>query len=117
MASSRIISRILVPTTLGRLSTMGNMSGQVRHFFNRNPNNLPDLFFGSTRNVFRDLDREFERMQKQFDNYFRDFTGTNNRPLANFLRTGANGKYFYFLLFKNLIILSLLLFRKQYDCY
>jgi hypothetical protein len=91
MASSRIVSRLLTPTTLGRLSIIGNTSVPVRHFFNHNSRNLPDVFLGSASNVFRDLEKEFDRMQSRFDNYFQ---GTNeNRSLANTSRSGANGKY------------------------
>ena len=96
MASSRIVSR-LVPTTLSRLSTMGNTSGPVRHFFSRNPRNLPDIFLGSTSNVFRDLEREFDRMQRQFDNYFRSGTRANdNRSLVDHSHSNTNGKYLSF---------------------
>ena len=95
MASSRVLSRVLVPSTLSRLSAIGNMSGPVRHFFYRNPRNLPDIFLGSTSNVFRDLEREFDRMQRQFDHFFRDGNNTNdNRSLVNHSRGGANGNYF-----------------------
>jgi len=91
MASSRIISRLLVPTTLSRLSTIGNTSGPIRHIFYRNPRNLPDIFLGSTPNVFRDLEKEFQRMQRQFDNYF---NGSNdNRSLVNYSRDDSTGKY------------------------
>ncbi len=94
MASSRIVSRLLVPTTLSRLSTIGNTSGPVRHLFSRNPRNLPDIFLGSSSNVFRDLEKEFERMQRQFDNYFRGGNNTNdNRSLVNYSRGDKNGKY------------------------
>jgi hypothetical protein len=97
MASSRIISRLLVPTTLSRLSTIGNTSSPVRHFFSRNPRNLPDIFLGSSSNVFRDLEREFDRMQKQFDNFFRSGIHANdNRSLIDYSRGGMNGKYFPF---------------------
>jgi HSP20 family molecular chaperone IbpA len=96
MASSRIISRLLVPTTVGRLSMIGNTSGPVRHFFNRNPRNLPDIFLGSTSNVFRDFDREFDRMQRQFDNYFRgNITNNDNRSLINSPQGGTNGKFIF----------------------
>jgi len=91
MASSRIVSRLLVPTTLSRLSSIGNTSGPVRHFFSHNPKNLPDIFLGSSSNVFRDLEREFDRMQRQFDNYFRGGSNTNdNRSLVNYSRGGTN---------------------------
>jgi hypothetical protein len=97
MASSRIVSRLLVPTTLSRLSTIGNTSGPVRHFFSRNPTNLPDIFLGSSSNVFRDLEREFDRMQRRFDNYFRGTTRANdNRSLVDYSRGNTNGKYFPF---------------------
>jgi hypothetical protein len=97
MASSRIVSR-LIPATLSRLSTIGNTSSPVRHFFSRNPRNLPDIFLGSTSNVFRDLEREFDRMQRQFDNYLRGGTRTNdNRSLVDSSLGNANGKYFPFL--------------------
>jgi len=86
MASSRIVSR-LVPMTLGRLSTIGNTSGPVRHFFSRNPRNLPEVFLGSTSNIFRDFEREFDRMQRQFDNFFRG--GNDNRSLMNYFRRGV----------------------------
>src|SRR5689334_14285299 len=96
MASSRIISRLIVPTTRNHLSRVVNTSVPVRYFFNRNPKNLPDLFFGSSTNVFRDLEREFERMQRQFDNFFRGTSpSTDNRSLTNFSRGGTNGKYFF----------------------
>jgi len=91
MASSRIISRLLVPTTLSRLSSIGNTSGPIRHIFYRNPRNLPDIFLGSTSNVFRDLEKEFQRMQRQFDNVF---NGSNdNRSLVNYSRGDSTGKY------------------------
>ena len=90
MASSRIVSRLLVPTTLNRLSLIGNTSGPVRHFFYRNPRNLPDIFLGSSSNVFRDLEREFDRMQRQFDSVFRGNTTNDNRSLIT--RDGTNGK-------------------------
>jgi hypothetical protein len=97
MASSRIVSRLLVPTTLSRLSTIGNTSGPVRHFFSRNPRNLPDIFLGSSSNIFRDLEREFDRMQRQYDNYFRGATRANdNRSLVDYSRGNTNGKYFPF---------------------
>ncbi|CAM4780758.1 unnamed protein product [Rotaria magnacalcarata] len=50
MASFRIISRLLVPTTLSRLAT---------------------------------VEREFDRMQRQFDNYFRGNVTNDNRSLIN----------------------------------
>jgi hypothetical protein len=90
MASSRIVSRLLVPTTLNRLSLIGNTSGPVRHFFYRNPRNLPDIFLGSSSNVFRDLEREFDRMQRQFDSVFRGNTTNDNRSLVT--RDDTNGK-------------------------
>lgn len=94
MASSRIVSRLLVPTTRSCLSTIGNTSGPVRYFFNRNPRNLPDIFLGSSSNVFRDLEREFDRMQRQFDNYFRGGNNANdNRSLVTSPRGRQNGKY------------------------
>jgi hypothetical protein len=94
MASSRIISRLIVPTTLSRLSTIGNMSSPVRYIFSRNPRNLPDIFLGSSSNVFRDLEREFDRMQRQFDHFFRSGINTNdNQSLVNYSRDGINGKY------------------------
>ncbi|CAF0917723.1 unnamed protein product [Rotaria sp. Silwood1] len=89
MASTRIISRLLVPTTLCRLSTIGNMSGPVRHLFYRNPRNLPDVFRGTTSSIFRDLEKEFERMQQQFDNYFRGGSANDNQSLVNY-SFGAN---------------------------
>jgi hypothetical protein len=89
-SSSRIVSRLLVPTTLSRLSTIGSASSPVRHFFYRNPRNLPDIFLGSSSNVFRDLEREFDRMQRQFDQYFR--SGNNNQSLVNYSPGGTNGK-------------------------
>jgi hypothetical protein len=90
MASSRIVSRLLVPTTLNRLSTIGSTSGPVRHIFFDNSRNLPDIFHGSSSNVFRDLEREFDRMQQRFDNYFR--SGNNNQSLANYSPGNTNGK-------------------------
>ncbi|CAM4778121.1 unnamed protein product [Rotaria magnacalcarata] len=83
MASFRIISRLLVPTTLSRLATVGNINGPVRHLLYRNPRNLPGVFLGSTSNIFRDLEREFDRMQRQFDNYFRGNVTNDNRSLIN----------------------------------
>lgn len=102
MASSRIVSRLL-PTTLSCLSRMGTTNGSMRHFFYRNPRNLPDVFLGSTRNVFRDLEREFEHMQRQFDNYFRGSTENNNQSLVNHSRAVTNGKWFY--IFESYIII------------
>jgi hypothetical protein len=97
MASTRIVSRLLVPTTLNRLSIIGNSSGPVRHLFYRNPRNLPDIFLGSSSNVFRDLEREFDRMQRQFDNYFRSGNNPNNNlSLVDSSQSGTNGKYFLF---------------------
>ncbi|CAF0866552.1 unnamed protein product [Rotaria sordida] len=86
MASTRIISRVLVPTTLCRLSTIGNIGTPIRHFFYRNPGNLPDVFRGTASSVFRDLEREFDRMQRQFDNYFRGNTADDSRSLTNYSR-------------------------------
>ena len=92
MASARIVSRVLAPTTLNRLAVLGNGQGPVRHFFYRNPRNLPDVFVGSTSNLFRDLEREFDRMQRQFDNVFRGNTsGNQNRSLTETSRGGNNG--------------------------
>lgn len=92
MASSRIVSR-LVPTTLHRLA-LGSGQGPIRHFFYRNPRNLPDVFLGSTSSLFRDLEREFDRMQRQFDNFFRSSVGNNNRSLVDASRGGSsNGKF------------------------
>lgn len=94
MASSRIGSRLLVPTTRCGLSMIGNTSGPIRTFFYRNPRNLPDVFLGSSSNVFRDLEREFERMQRNFDHFFRGSNANNtvdNRSLTNYTG-GANGK-------------------------
>ncbi|CAF3310654.1 unnamed protein product [Rotaria socialis] len=83
MTSSRIISRLIVPTTLSRLATLGNINGPVRHLVYRSPRNLPGVFLGSTSNIFRDLEREFDRMQRQFDNYFRGNVANDNRSLIN----------------------------------
>lgn len=95
MASSRVVSRLLVPTTLSRLSTVGSVGSPVRHFIYRNPKNLPDIFLGSSSNVFRDLEKEFDRMQRQFDHFFRGGNNTNdNRSLVNYSRDGTNGNYF-----------------------
>ena len=94
MASSRIVSRLLVPTTRRGLSMIGNTSGPIRTIFYRNPRNLPDIFLGSSSNVFRDLEREFERMQRNFDHFFRGSNTNNtvdNRSLTNYTG-GANGK-------------------------
>ncbi|CAF0719272.1 unnamed protein product [Adineta steineri] len=96
MASSRLILRLVAPNSLSRLSTIGNTNGSIRHFFYRNPRNLPDVFLGSSSNVFRDLEKEFERMQRQFDNYFRGSNNNNNintndnRSLANYSRDSTN---------------------------
>ncbi|CAF3048039.1 unnamed protein product [Rotaria sp. Silwood2] len=90
MASTRIISRLIVPNTLCRLSAVGNMGGPIRHLFYRNPRNLPDVFLGTTSSVFRDLEREFERMQRQFDNYFRGNSLNDNQSLVNFSRSDTN---------------------------
>ncbi|UJR38258.1 hypothetical protein I4U23_030931 [Adineta vaga] len=93
MASSRIVSRLLVPTTRCGLSMIGNTCGPVRTFFYRNPRNLPDVFLGSSSNVFRDLEKEFDRMQRQFDNYFRGSNTNNandNRSLMNYTGNNTN---------------------------
>ena len=94
MALSRVISRLLIPGTWSRLSMIGNVNGSIRHFFYRHPKYLPDVF-GSTLNIFRDLEREFERMQRQFDNYFRNQTGINDRSLVSFPRSGTSGEKFW----------------------
>ena len=97
MAATRIVSRLRVPTTLNRLSAIGNSSGPVRHFFSRN---LPDLHFGpSSNNIFRDMEKQFDRMQRQFDHYFRGLTGatgranrSNTNSLVNYPSGFANGR-------------------------
>lgn len=97
MASSRIVSRLLVPATRGGLSLIGHTGGPTRTFFYRNSRNLPEIFLGSSANVFRDLEREFERMQRQFDHVFRGGASNNanandNRALTNYTRGATNGK-------------------------
>lgn len=97
MAATRIVSRLRVPTTLNRLSAIGNSSVPARQFFSRN---LPDLHFGhSANNVFRDMEKQFDRMQQNFDRYFRGFTGAtgrgntdNTNSLVNYPSGFANGK-------------------------
>jgi hypothetical protein len=96
MASSRIVSRLLVPTTRSCLSTIGKTNMPIRHFFARNPRNLPDVFLGSSSNIFRDLEREFDRMQRQFDNVFRGWNTNDNRSLIS--RGETNGKYFFLII-------------------
>lgn len=114
MASSRILSRVLVPTKLNRLAVLGNGQGPIRHFFYRNPRNLPDVFLGSTSNMFRDLEREFERMQRQFDHFFRNNASSdnnNNRSLVDYSRGGNNGKFCFDILTK----FHLDVFSERYD--
>jgi len=93
MSSSRIVSRLLLPTTRYGLSMMGHTGAPVRTFFYRNPRNLPDVFLGSSSHVFRDLEREFDRMQRQFDHFFRGGSANNagdNQALTNYTRGGTN---------------------------
>ena len=93
MSSSRLVSRLLVPTTICRRSLIGNGNGPIRHLFYRNSRNLPDVFLGSASNLFRDLEREFDRMQRQFDGYLRhDNNANQDRSLLNYPRDTANGK-------------------------
>ena len=97
MSSSRLVSRLLVPTTVCRRSLIGNANGPIRHLFYRNPRNLPDVFLGSASNLFRDLEREFDRMQRQFDGYFRHDNNTSqNRSPVNYPRDTANGENYSF---------------------
>jgi HSP20 family molecular chaperone IbpA len=68
--------------TLSRLSTISSKSGPVRSFCNHHHRNLPETYFGSASNIFKIWEKEFERMQQQFDNYFRDLK--NNQPITNY---------------------------------
>jgi hypothetical protein len=92
MALSRFASRLLAPMTLSRLSMIGSKSGPVRSFFHHHRRNLPETYFASASNIFKSWEKEFERMQEQFNNYFRDLK--NNRPITNY-SPGGNGKFYF----------------------
>ncbi|CAF0918972.1 unnamed protein product [Rotaria sordida] len=83
MASSRVVSRLLAPTTLSRLSTIGSKSGPVRYFWHHHHHrkNLAETYFGSASNVFQRWEKEFDRIQEQFNHFFQDLK--NNRSLTN----------------------------------
>ena len=89
----RILTRRILPLTTNRLSLIGNTNGSMRHLLHRNPRNLPDLFFGSTSNLFGELEKEFDRMQRRFDKYFQNY---ENEPqsLTTYPKFSANGKFY-----------------------
>jgi len=91
MASSRVVSRLLTPITLSRLSAVSNKSSPIRYFWHHHHQrrNLPETYFGSMSNVFERWEKEFDRMQQQFNNFFQDLK--NNRTVTSFSPSG-NGK-------------------------
>jgi hypothetical protein len=95
MASSRIVSRPLVPTTRSCLWTIGKTNVPVRHFFPRTPRNLPAIF-GASSNIFQDLEGEFDRIHRQFDHFFRNWNTGDNQSLIS--RGGINGKYLFLII-------------------
>lgn len=82
MASSRVLSRLLTPTTLSRIVGKNGGGGAVRQFWHHHHRkNLPEQYIGPISNVIERVEKEFERMQQQFNNFFQDIK--NNRPLTN----------------------------------
>jgi hypothetical protein len=82
MASTRVVSRLLAPKNLSRLSTIGSQSGPMRYFWHHHHHrrNVPEKYFGSMTDVFERWEKEFDRMQQQFNSFFQDLK--NNRPLT-----------------------------------
>jgi hypothetical protein len=61
-------SRLLALKNLSRLSSIG-----TRYFWHHHHRrSLPETYFGSVSNVFERWEKEFDRMQEQFNNFFRD---------------------------------------------
>ncbi len=73
-------SRLLALKNLSRLSTIG-----TRYFWHHHQHprrNLPETYFGSVSNVFERWEKEFDRMQEQFNNFFRDLK--NNQAVTSY---------------------------------
>jgi len=70
-------SRLLALKNLSRLSTIGTRYFWHHHHHRRN---LPETYFSSVSNVFERWEKEFDRMQEQFNNFFRDLK--NNRSYS-----------------------------------
>ncbi|CAF1022180.1 unnamed protein product [Adineta ricciae] len=71
MALARVTQRLFVP----RLAKIvGSQTGSTRHFFHRHHYHkyLPETSFASMANVFQRWEKEFERMQGQFNKFFQD---------------------------------------------
>ena len=84
MASSRVVSRLITPTTLSRLSTIGSKSVPVRNFWHHHHRKgLPEVYGSAVSNAFQRWEKEFERMQEQFGNFFQDIK-SNRSPGRNF---------------------------------
>jgi hypothetical protein len=82
MASSRVVSRLIAPTTLNRLTTIGSKSGPVRYFWHHHHRKyIPEAYTSQVSNAFQRWEKEFERMHEQFGNFFHDLK--NNRSLTN----------------------------------
>jgi hypothetical protein len=93
MASSRVLSRLLAPTTLNRLLTISSRNGSVRSFFHHcHGKHLPEAYSGSASNVIQRWEKEFDRMQKQVSDYFGYLK--NNRSVVNY-SPGGNGKFYF----------------------
>jgi len=73
-------SRLLALKNLSRLSTIGTRYFWHHHHHPRR--NLPETYFGSVSNVFERWEKEFDRMQEQFNNFFRDLK--NNQVVTSY---------------------------------
>ncbi len=62
----------------------------MRYFWHHHHHhrNLPEKYFGSLSNVFERWEKEFDRMQQQFNNFFQDLK--NNRTLTSYTLGGDN---------------------------
>lgn len=95
--AARLLSRRIQPLVNSTFLSIGIRPVQSsRNFFQRN-NNLPDLFFGTASNFFRDLEKEFERMHRQFDrlreSQYRHGHRQGQRELSGFKSSTNNGTF------------------------
>ena len=81
MASTRVLSRLLVPKNLHRLSTIGANQGPVRQFWHHHHHHRRELPVIS--NVIERWEKEFDRMQEQFNNFFQNMKTDRVVPSAN----------------------------------
>lgn len=79
MASSRVLSRLFIPAHLSRIANRNG--GQIRQFWHHHHrHHLPEKYFGPMSNIVERFEKEFDRMQQQFNNLFQDVK--NSRPLT-----------------------------------